>query len=33
LLSSPAEVAEKIFYMISNPEEFEEVVQDVREFK
>jgi benzil reductase ((S)-benzoin forming) len=33
LLSSPAEVAEKIFYMIANAEEFEEVVQDVREFK
>jgi benzil reductase ((S)-benzoin forming) len=32
LLSTPADVAEKIFYLISHPDEFEEVLQDVREF-
>lgn len=32
LLSAPVEVAEKIFYMISHPDEFEGVLQDVREF-
>lgn len=32
LLSSSSQVAEKIFYIISHPDEFEGVIQDVREF-
>lgn len=32
-LSSPEEVAEKVFYLLSNPELFPEVVQDVRNFE
>lgn len=32
LLSTPEEVASKIFYLIQNPELFPEVVQDVRKF-
>jgi benzil reductase ((S)-benzoin forming) len=31
-LSSPEEVAEKVAYLIRNKEEFEEVLQDVRQF-
>ncbi|MBC6368703.1 SDR family NAD(P)-dependent oxidoreductase [Algoriphagus sp. AK58] len=31
-LTLPEEVAAKIFYLISHPEHFEEVVQDVRDF-
>jgi len=33
LLSSPAEVAEKIYYLVQHPEKFDEVVLDVRDFK
>lgn len=32
LLSSPAEAAEKVFNMLSSPDDFEGVIQDVREF-
>ncbi|WP_026951284.1 SDR family NAD(P)-dependent oxidoreductase [Algoriphagus mannitolivorans] len=31
-LSTPEEVAGKILYLVSNPEKFEEVIQDVRNF-
>lgn len=31
-LSSPEEVAEKVFYLLSNPDQFQEVIQDVRNF-
>ncbi|GAA0878789.1 SDR family oxidoreductase [Algoriphagus jejuensis] len=33
MLSTPQEVAEKIFYLLSNPELFNDVVQDVRNFE
>ncbi|SEG01199.1 SDR family NAD(P)-dependent oxidoreductase [Algoriphagus boritolerans] len=32
-LSSPEEVAEKVFYLLTNPELFPDVVQDVRNFE
>ena len=31
-LSTPEEVAKKVLFLVSNPEKFEEVVQDVRNF-
>ena len=31
-LSTPEEVAKKILFLVSNPEKFEDVVQDVRDF-